>query len=70
MTCRYGGGPFSPNPALSWHAIGTGDFNGGGGSDILFHNTRGQVSIWQMNGSNVGGGTVSANPGSSWRAVA
>ena len=66
-----GGGTVSPNPGPSWRAIGTGDFNGGGGSDILFQNTSGQASIWEMNGNTlIGGGPVSPNPGSSWRAVA
>ena len=56
-----GGGPVSPNPGPAWQAIGTGDFNGDGFSDILFQNTRsGQVSIWEMNGNNlIGGGPVS-----------
>ncbi len=61
----------SPNPGTAWKAIGTGDFNDDGHSDILFQNTTsGQVSIWGMNGNNVtGGGTVGADPGSSWRAI-
>ena len=65
-----GGGPVSPNPGPSWHAIGTGDFNGDGFSDIVFQNTTGQASIWDMNGAAlVGGGAVSPNPGSAWRLV-
>jgi hypothetical protein len=68
------GGPVSPNPGLSWHAIGTGDFNGDGhsdSSDILFQNASGQASVWEMNGATlIGGGAVSTNPGASWRAVA
>ena len=60
-----GGGPVSPNRGPSWHAIGT----GGDGSDILFQNTNGQTSIWDMNGSHlVGGGAVSANGGPNWKA--
>ena len=48
------------------YAIGT----DGGGSDILFQNTSGQTSIWDMNGNTlVGGGAVRPNPGPSWRAV-
>jgi hypothetical protein len=52
------------NPGPSWHAIGTGDFNHDGLSDILFQNaSSGQVSIWEMNGASVtGGGPISANP--------
>jgi hypothetical protein len=44
-----GGGAVSANPGPSWKAIGSGDFNGDGLSDILFQNTSsGQVSIWEM----------------------
>ncbi len=57
-----GGGAVSPNPGPSWKAIGTGDFNGDGLSDILWQNTSsGQVSIWEMNGNSlIGGGPVTA----------
>ena len=66
-----GGGPVTPNPGLAWKAIGTGDFNGDGHSDILFQNTTsGQVSIWEMNGNAlIGGGPVSPNPGPTWQAI-
>jgi hypothetical protein len=65
------GGTTSLNPGLSWKAIGTGDFNADGHSDILFQNTStGQISIWEMNGTNlIGGGLVSADPGPSWHAI-
>jgi hypothetical protein len=66
-----GGGAVSPNPGPSWKAVGTGDFNDDGHSDILWQNANsGQASIWDMNGSTlIGGGAVSPNPGPSWRAV-
>ena len=53
-----GGGPVTPNPGTSWKAIGTGDFNKDGHSDILWQNTNtGQVSIWEMDGNTfIGGG--------------
>jgi ELWxxDGT repeat protein len=39
-------------------------------SNILWQNTSGQASIWQMNGSSlIGGGPVTPNPGPSFRAV-
>jgi hypothetical protein len=64
---RIGGGAVSAIPGPSWHAIGTG---GSGSSDILFQNTSGQASIWDMDGTTrIGAGTVSASPGPSWRAV-
>src|SRR5579863_7417027 len=67
-----GGSQILPaNPGPGWQAIGTGDFNNDGHSDILFQNAAsGQVAIWDMNGTSIiGGGAVSANPGPAWRAV-
>ena len=65
-----GGGAVSPNPGASWFAVGIGDFNGDGHSDILWQNTSWQVAIWEMNGTKiVGGGAVSTNPGPSWYAI-
>ena len=66
-----GGGAVSVNAGPGWKAIGTGDFNDDGLSDILFQNsTTGQAAIWEMNGTNViGGGTVSSIPGPSWHAI-
>jgi hypothetical protein len=59
------------NPGPGWQAIGTGDFNGDGNSDILLQNTSsGQCVIWEMNGTNIiGGGAVSLNAGPGWKAV-
>jgi hypothetical protein len=66
-----GGGTVSANPGPNLHAIGTGDFNGDGFSDILLQDANGQASIWEMNGTNVvASGSVGANPGPSWRAIA
>ena len=60
-----GGGPVNANPGPSWHAIGT-----DGGSNILLQNASGQISIWEMSGTNiVGGGPVSANLEPSWHAI-
>jgi len=46
-------------------------FNAGGSSsDILWQNTGGQASIWEMSGTNIiGGGPLSANPGPSWTEI-
>ena len=46
-------------------------FNAGGSSsDILWQNTNGQASIWEMSGTKViGGGPVSPNPGMSWTEI-
>jgi hypothetical protein len=60
------------NPGPTWKAVGTGDFNGDGHSDILFQNTNGQAAIWDMNGlTQIAGGAslVGPNPGAAWRAI-
>jgi hypothetical protein len=66
-----GGGAVTPNPGPAWKAIGTGDFNKDGDSDILWQNTStGQVSIWEMDGNHlIGGGPVTPNPGPSWKGI-
>jgi hypothetical protein len=35
----------------NWTIAGTGDFNGDGMSDILWHNSNGDTSIWLMTGT-------------------
>jgi hypothetical protein len=67
-TNRSGGGLVA-DPGPNWHAIGTGDFNGDGQSDILFQNTNGSVAIWEMNGTNRSGGGLVADPGPNWHAI-
>ena len=66
-----GGGLVGPTPGPSWKAIGTGDFNDDGHSDILWQNTStGQAAIWELNGTNViGDQLVGADPGPSWKAI-
>jgi FG-GAP-like repeat len=50
--------------------VGRGDFNGDGFSDILWQNTSGQATIWEMNGTNIlSAGTAGPNPGPSWQAI-
>jgi hypothetical protein len=33
-----------------WHVRGTGDYNGDGKSDILWHSEAGGLSMWLMDG--------------------
>jgi len=54
------------NPGNQWHAIGTGDFNGDGMSDILFQNSNGTPLVWNMNGTSVLSTATYPNPGSAW----
>jgi hypothetical protein len=58
------------NPGTSWHAIGTGDFNGDGNADILWQNNNGQAAVWLMNGTSIlSGANVGFNPGPAWHVV-
>jgi hypothetical protein len=56
-------------PPSVWTIVGTGDFDGGGKTDIVWHDTSGNVAIWLMNGAQV---TQAAGVGSaptSWSIV-
>src|SRR5205807_896627 len=60
--------------SLPWHPVATGDFNGDGKPDILWHNAgTGQISVWLMNGTqfisatNFGGKSAASLP---WHPVA
>ena len=68
---QTGGGAGQRQSRTAWKAVGTGDFNRDGNSDILWQNkSTGQVSIWEMDGNTkIGGGPVSPNPGPAWKAV-
>jgi hypothetical protein len=57
------------DPGPTWHALGVGDFNGDGKSDILFQNDDGRIDIWQMNGQSIASSGVVASPGPSWHAA-
>src|SRR5262249_58313285 len=54
---------------VSWHAVGTGDFNGDGKSDIVFQNVDGTPLIWTMNGTSIASTATLANPGKTWDLV-
>ena len=63
------GGTVVANPGANWKAVGTGDFNDDGHSDILLQNTSGAVAIWDMNGTSMTSGAAVSNPGPNWKAV-
>jgi hypothetical protein len=56
------------HPGPSWHAVGTGDYNGDGRSDILWQNSSGDVAVWELNGDAVIGSAVLGSPGPTWHA--
>jgi Ca2+-binding RTX toxin-like protein len=52
----------------SWKVVENSDFNGDGTADILWYNTSGAVSLWQMYGSTVQtAGFVSSGVDTSWQ---
>jgi hypothetical protein len=61
------------NPGPGWHVAGTGDFNGDGVSDILWHNDGGFVREWLGQEEYGGFGdnveNVNINTGTSWHVV-
>ncbi len=65
-------------PPPSWHAIGTGDFNGDGKADILFQYndaanasdpSNGEAAIWLMNGLMPTSPAIIGAPPPSWHAI-
>ena len=56
-------------PGLTWHVVGSGDFNADGKADILFQNIDGTPEIWTMNGSTVTSTKTLSDPGFTWTAV-
>ena len=65
-----GGGAIANAPGTVWKAVGSGDFFGNGLSDILWQNTNGQVSIWEMSGTTpIDQEPVSFNPGPDWKTI-
>jgi len=64
--------------SAAWRPVGTGDFNGDGRVDLLWHNAQtGEVSAWLLNGATVTGTQslswrcdAASGCSSAWRAVA
>jgi len=50
--------------------VGSGDFSGDGGADILWQNDSGQAGIWLMNGiTPIVTTPVGTNPGPAWHVI-
>ena len=59
------------HPDLSWHVIGTGDFNGDHKTDILWRNDSGTLAEWTMDGAQVlAGPQIGSIPDATWKTVA
>jgi hypothetical protein len=58
-----------PAPPPSWRLAGTGDFNGDGKTDLVWQNSNGDVSIWEMNGTSIMTALDAGNPGAAWHLV-
>ena len=58
--------PTLAGPGAGFTAIGTGDFNGDGKSDILFSDAAGNALVWTMDGTVNTGSASFAAPGAGW----
>jgi hypothetical protein len=52
--------------STAWSIVETGDFYGDGMSDILWHDTSGDVAIWFMNGATVSQSSGVGNAPTVW----
>ncbi|HVN77373.1 MAG TPA: FG-GAP-like repeat-containing protein [Terriglobia bacterium] len=58
-----------PCPAPEWKIVGSGDFNGDGKTDILWHSSStGDVSVWLLNGWSLLDHPVLGNAPTDWKA--
>ncbi|MFN5452166.1 FG-GAP repeat domain-containing protein, partial [Bradyrhizobium sp.] len=65
------GPQIASTPDLSWHVIGTGDFNGDHKTDILWRNDSGTLAEWTMDGAQVlAGPQIGSIPDATWKTVA
>ena len=52
-----------------WRIAGTGDFNGDGTTDILWHDAYGDVTIWMMSAGSIAQGVSVGNLPTNWSIV-
>ena len=52
-----------------WSIAGTGDFNGDGTTDILWHDAYGDVTIWLMSAGSIAQGVSVGNLPTNWSIV-
>jgi hypothetical protein len=56
--------------AADGQIVGTGDFTRDGKADILWRNSSGDISLWQMNGTDISSIGVVATADVSWQIAA
>ncbi len=54
------------NVPTAWSVAETGDFDGNGKGDILWHDTSGNTAIWFMNGATIASSALVATVPTSW----
>jgi hypothetical protein len=54
------------NPGAGYTLLGTGDFNGEGGADLLFGGASNSYKTWDLNGAAIVGGGTFSGPGAAW----
>ncbi len=72
-TLLPGTGYISSNPASSWVIADSGDYDGGGKTDLLWRNTAtNQVAVWELDGTQLQPGTdyVSTIAAPGWQVAA
>jgi hypothetical protein len=60
-----GGGTIG-NPGGSYILVGQGDFDGRGGTDLLFRSSDGTIADWLITGTSITGGATLGDPGTGW----
>jgi hypothetical protein len=63
-----GGGGVS-NPGSAWFYAGTGDFQGEGGTSILFRNENGILAYWALSGTSITAVGTMGSPGGTWSVI-
>jgi 20S proteasome alpha/beta subunit len=56
-----------PAPLASWRLVGAADLSGDGRSEMLWQNSDGAVSTWQVGASGTLATSVPGNPGAAWQ---
>ncbi len=64
-TSISGGGNIG-DPGTAWAFEGLGDFQGNGGTDVIWRNENGTIAYWAISGTSIASGGSLGNPGANW----